>query len=150
MTQSRKAGVGFRDHLVGLAMALAYLGLLLATAPAIGMARDEGVYVIAANRYAEWYDLVGTDRARALEPAVVDRHWEFNHEHPALMKTFFAWSVLADRKFHLFDVPSQAYRLPGMITGALLLWLTYIFGARTVGRQAGAFAALALGLMPQF
>jgi 4-amino-4-deoxy-L-arabinose transferase-like glycosyltransferase len=149
-TRIARSGIGWRDHALGMLIALSYLGLLLVTAPALGMARDEGIYVIAANRYAEWYELLGTDRARALEPAVVDRHWEFNHEHPALMKTFFTWSVLADRKFHVFETPSQAYRFPGMVTGSLLLWLVYIFGARTVGRGAGVFAAIALGLMPQY
>lgn len=150
MSTPSRGGLGKLDHLLGLLLAVGYVGLLLATAPSLGMSRDEGIYVVAANRYADWYRKLATDATLAREPATVQAHWEFNHEHPALMKTAFAWSVIANERFHLFEQPSQAYRLPAMITAGLLLWLVYVFGARTFGRQSGMFAALALATMPQF
>ncbi|MCZ7679127.1 MAG: glycosyltransferase family 39 protein [Sandaracinaceae bacterium] len=36
-----------------------------------------------------------------------------------------------------------------MLSGGLLLWLIYIFGARAYGRQVGAFAAIAFALLPR-
>lgn len=150
MSQRARGGVGVRDHLLGLLLAVGYVALLLATAPSLGMSRDEGIYVIAANRYADWYRKLASDREVALLPASIHSHWEFNREHPALMKSAFALSVIANDRYQLFERPSQAYRFPAMVTAGLLLWLVYIFGARTFGRQSGMFAALALGLMPQF
>lgn len=147
MTRTR---VTFLDHLLGLALAAAYTTLLFATAPTLGMARDEGIYVIAANRYADWFELALAHPDEAFEPRVVDRHWEFNHEHPGLVKSLFAVSVLAQRKYELFAIASQVYRFPAMVLSGLTLYLVYLFGARTFGRQSGVFAALALGLAPQF
>lgn len=139
-----------RDHLVGLLMAAAYVGLLVATSD-IGMTRDEGMYVQAANQYARWFEQFGEDPHGAIERVHVDRAFAANHEHPVLMKSLFALTVLADRKWALFPhTPTLAYRLPAMVMAGLTLWLTYIFGARTFGRQPGAFAAIALGVLPHF
>ena len=66
------------------------------------------------------------------------------------MKTLFGLSWLAQKKWQIFPNDSAAFRFPGMLTAGLLLWLVYIFGARAVSRPAGAFAAMALALMPRF
>ncbi|MCC6873858.1 MAG: glycosyltransferase family 39 protein [Sandaracinaceae bacterium] len=113
------------------------------------MSRDEGFYVDAADRYGAWLELFWTDASRATERAAVDAHWEVNHEHPSLAKSMFALFHLADEKWDLFPVPSMGYRFFGMLTGGLLLWLIYIFGARAFGRLVGAFAAAAFALMPR-
>jgi hypothetical protein len=144
------ARVDWRDHLAGFALALAYVALLMATAGDIAMGRDEGFYVTAAERYGAWFKQLADDPAVALERDAIDRGWRYNHEHPSLMKSLFALSWLAQERWDLFDRPSTAHRFPGMVTAGLLLWLVYIFGARACGRVAGAFAALALALMPRF
>jgi hypothetical protein len=139
----------WRDHLLGAALAIGYIAVLLATAPDLGLSRDEGIYVVAAESYARWYELLARDPAEAIKPETVDRFWRINHEHPALMKTLFAWSYLADQKLSLFTRDSLAFRFPGMLSAGLLLWLILIFGTRLYGRRAGLFAALAYALLPR-
>jgi hypothetical protein len=153
--------IGRRDHLFGALLAAAYLAVLMATASDIGMSRDESFYVTAADSYGAWYQLLFHDPSAALTRPAIDRFWSYNGEHPALMKTLFAWSMLFDRRLvpelraalggapePLFTQPSLAYRLPGMLSAALTLWLIYIFGARVAGRRLGAFAALAYAAIP--
>ncbi|AKF09507.1 ArnT family glycosyltransferase [Sandaracinus amylolyticus] len=139
---------GWRDHLVGLVLTVSYCALLLATSRDLGMARDEGFYVDAAERYAQWFELLAEDRDAALEQASIDRFWENNHEHPSLPKSLFALSWLAHRTWDLFPEDSMAFRFPGMLMSALVLWLIWAFGARAYGRAVGAFAAVAWALMP--
>lgn len=146
MTTGRAIGV--RDHVLGCALAIAYLALLLATSRDLGMGRDEGFYVDAAERYAGWFELLASDREAALEQAHIDRFWEMNHEHPSLPKSLFALSWLAQREWHVFAEDSMAFRFPAMCMSALLVWLIWIFGARAYGRVAGGFAAVAWALMP--
>jgi 4-amino-4-deoxy-L-arabinose transferase-like glycosyltransferase len=139
----------WRDHALGAALAAAYVAVLLATAPDLGLSRDEGIYVVAAESYAHWYELLVHDPAQAIKPETVDRSWRINHEHPALMKTLFAWSYLADQKLSLFTRDSLAFRFPGMLSAGLLLWLILIFGTRLYGPRAGLFGALAYALLPR-
>lgn len=145
---SRRAGA--RDHLVGLLLAAGYVSLLLVTSTDLAMSRDESFYVIAAERYGRWVEQLLEDPSAAMERRAIDGAWRYNHEHPALMKTAFALSQLADDRWDLFTRDSMAYRFPGMLAGGLSLWLVYIFGARLRSRLAGAFAAGALALMPRF
>ena len=42
----------------------------------------------------------------------------------------------------------MAFRFPGMVLSALLLWLIYVFGARAFSRRVGLFAAVAYALLP--
>lgn len=137
------------DHAIGAALCAAYVALLLATASAIGLSRDEGMYVNAAQSYARWFELLGGDPSAAFERSNIDRFWRANHEHPALVKSLFALSYLVDRKLELFPQPSLAYRFPGMLSAGLLLWLIYIFGVRLYDRRAGLFAAAAYALLPR-
>ena len=128
--------VGLRDHLVGAAMAVVYLVILLATANDLALSRDESFYVIAAHDYGSWYGQLFTHPEQALTRQSIDRHWHFNSEHPALMKTVFGLTWLLDERTvpalgkklgiadaHLFTTPSLAYRFGGMLSAALLLWL---------------------------
>jgi 4-amino-4-deoxy-L-arabinose transferase-like glycosyltransferase len=141
--------VTWRDHALGAALAVAYVAVLLATAPALGLSRDEGIYVVAAESYARWFELLASDPSQALKPEVIDRFWSMNHEHPALMKSLFAWSYLLDQKVSLFTRDSLAFRFPGMLSAGLLVWLILVFGTRLYGRRAGLFAALAYALLPR-
>ena len=148
---ARYRTIGWRDHLLGLLLCVTYVALLLASSRELGMSRDEGFYVEAAERYAAWFELLAEDPERAVEREVVSspQHWAYNHEHPSLAKSLFALSHLAHERWDLFPEESMAFRFPGMLMSGLLLWLLYIFGARAYGRQAGVFAALAFALMPR-
>lgn len=151
-TPPRASGsrIGIRDLGLAAFISVAYMALLVATAPRIGMSRDEGIYVLATNSYAGWFQSFAEHPSRALERESIDRFWSNNHEHPGLVKSLFALSKLANDRLGLADHPTQPYRFPAIVLSGLLIGLTYMFGARTVGRQSGAFAAAALALMPQF
>lgn len=145
----RDASVGWRDHLVGVSLMIAYLLLLMATASDLGMSRDEGFYAIAAERYAQWFQALVSNRDDAFYKDFLDNIWRINHEHPALAKSLFSISYLAHREWDLFARDSISYRFFGMLSGSLLLWLIYIFGARTIGRLGALFAALSFALIPR-
>ncbi len=141
--------VGALDHLLGGLLALAYLAVLVASAPDLAMSRDESFYVVAAEQIAPWLELLAEEPGRAVERGAVDRHWSYNHEHPSLAKGLFALSLIAQQRYELFPDLSTAHRFPAMVLASLLLWLIYVFGARAYGRPAGVFAAIAFALLPQ-
>ncbi|MFK8001379.1 MAG: ArnT family glycosyltransferase [Polyangiales bacterium] len=149
MNRSRGPRVGPWDHLLGFLICATYIGVLLAGSPDLGMSRDESFYVIAGQDYAGWFQLLAEDSSAAMEQEAIDRAWDYNHEHPGLIKSLFAISWLVQQKWEVFPDHSTAFRFPGMACAGLLLWLIYIFGARAFGRQAGLFAALAYALMPR-
>lgn len=165
-----------RDLAVAAALAVIYLGALLATM-GIGFTRDEGYYFKAGELYSGWFD-AAVDRARAGAPLealsrkVIDEHFAYNPEHPALPKLLFgaSWRLLgrmrppgvpakeARRLYRRHRQPepilgllpeSVAFRLPGALSAALLVALIYLFGARAFGRRAGLAAAVAYALMPR-
>ena len=141
--------IGWRDHLLGAALGLIYVVLLCTTASDLAMSRDEGFYVRAAESYAQWFALLGDDASQAIQPEVITRYWEYNHEHPGLIKSLFALSWLAQETYDFYPTDSLAFRFPAMVMAGLLLWLIYIFGARVFGRRAGVFASLAFGCIPR-
>jgi 4-amino-4-deoxy-L-arabinose transferase-like glycosyltransferase len=142
--------IGWRDHVIGASLAVAYAGWLLATARSLGFPRDEGVYFHAATSYIGWWRLLLEHGHDALQPSVIDSAWAINAEHPALMKTLFGLSWwLFHENWHVFSDASTAFRLPGMSMAGISLWTTYLFGARAWTRQAGMVAAVLLALMPR-
>jgi 4-amino-4-deoxy-L-arabinose transferase-like glycosyltransferase len=142
--------IGWRDHVVGGVLALAYVVWLLATARVVGFPRDEGTYFRASRDYFGWWRMLLERGRDALQQGPIDGSFGFNHEHPPLMKTLFGASeYLFHEKWHLFADASTAFRFPAMLTAGMALWVTYLFGARAWSRQAGLVAALLLALMPQ-
>ncbi|HWO07863.1 MAG TPA: glycosyltransferase family 39 protein [Polyangiaceae bacterium] len=142
---ARRAGLLDAGLFTGLF--LGYLGALLATAGTLGYARDEGFYFHAAGTYGQWFELLFSNPAKAFQPAMVDRYWQENHEHPALMKSLFSLSrrLLEGR---VFAERGTALRFPAMVLSALGVATTFAFGRRCVGRAAGVVAALCFALMP--
>src|SRR5450755_2311016 len=109
MIESRK--LDRLDYALCAALWLGYLVLLLSTVKDLGYARDEGFYFQAARSYEAWFELLGSDFRRALEPAVIDRYWGVNHEHPAFMKSLFALSHhYLFGVFKVFREQGTAYR----------------------------------------
>ncbi|MDP9001230.1 MAG: glycosyltransferase family 39 protein [Myxococcota bacterium] len=142
--------IGWRDHVIGAALALAYVTWLVATARGVGFPRDEGTYFHAASQYAAWWRMLFERPSDALQAGTIDSAWSFNHEHPALMKTLFGLSeYFLHEKWPIFADASTAYRLPGMATAGIAVWTTYLFGARAWSRRAGFVAAAVFALMPR-
>lgn len=137
-------------HALASVVSAGLLCALLTTASDVGFARDEGFYYRAALGYQRWFDELFEDPGQALTRESIDRHWEYNHEHPALMKTLFGFSW---RVFHR-DLgwlrPSTALRLPGMLMAALCVYLVVLWGGRLHGPLAGLAAGVLLAAQPRF
>ena len=142
--------VGWRDHLIGGALALAYLAWLLGTARSLGFTRDESFYFQAGTQYAGWWRMLVERGREALQRGAIDSAWGYNHEHPALMKSLFGISeYLLHEKWRLLSDASTGFRLPGMACGAVAVWTTYLFGARAWNRRSGLAAAVLFALIPR-
>lgn len=142
--------VGWRDHVVGAALAMVVTAWLLATADSVGFARDEGFYFRAATQYAQWFRLLVDDPSQAFDRAVIDKIWTYNHEHPSLIKSLFSLSWLGlNQKWPVLANPSDAFRFPAMVMSGLAVWVTYLFGARVYSRRAGVVAAALFLLTPR-
>jgi Dolichyl-phosphate-mannose-protein mannosyltransferase len=141
--------IGWRDHVIGAALALAYFVWLLSTARSVGFPRDEGMYFRAATDYVGWWRALLDHGQEALKQGAIDGAFSDNHEHPVLMKTLFgiSWWTLHE-KWGLVKDASTAFRIPAMLVAGVALWTTYLFGARAWSRRAGLVAAVLLGLMP--
>jgi hypothetical protein len=148
MTGARKLDAF--DYALGLALLVGYLCLLLATVRDLGYARDEGFYFQAARSYEAWFELLHSNFSQAMQQTSIDRYWSANHEHPALMKSLFAFSHrYLWSGFQLFREQGTAYRFPGMAVSSLGIALTYFWGARENGRLAGLVSGLGRARMPR-
>jgi hypothetical protein len=142
--------IGWRDHAIGAALAIVYVAWLVPGARSLGFPRDEGIYFRAGADYFRWWRLLWDRGGDALKQGAIDSAFGINHEHPALMKTLFGASeYFLHEKWRVFDDESTAFRFPAMVAAGLMLWVTYLFGARAFSRRAGLVAAMLLGLMPR-
>src|SRR6185295_11302904 len=68
-----------------------FLTLLFTEKPA-GFVRDESVYFSAAESHARWFKLLFSSPSTAFSDQAISQAFDFNHEHPALMKNLFGLS----------------------------------------------------------
>lgn len=121
----------------------------------VGIPRDESFYFKAGPDYAGWFQEMWNhyrhgELAESFTKQNIDRHWSYNTEHPVLMKTSFGLSNLLFNKYLGWVRPVLAMRIPGMLTGAAAVSVTFLFGRRIFGRVAGVVAAGALLLQPRY
>lgn len=138
------------DHLIGLVLTLGYLGWLVGTSLEVGVPRDESFYFYAADRAADWWIGLFDPEVESLSQAEIARGFEYNREHPVLMKSLFGLShrLLHDR-LGLFEHHMTAWRFPTMLMSALSLWLALLLGVMIRSRLAGVVAALSLAFLPR-
>lgn len=138
-----------RDQAISFILfALGFLALAITQAP-VGFVRDESVYFEAAQRYAQWFVVLFQAPTSAFDDSVIAAAFEFNHEHPALMKSLFG---LSERLFHEllgWLKPGAAFRLPAFAVSALIPAIIYRFGRAVYGRVAGLAAAVSFFLVPR-
>ena len=125
---------------IALCWAVATLAVAAASAPSQGIGRDESVYLVAAESYAQFWGELVRSPSRAL--AGLDRSFAVNHEHPALAKEVYglAHALLAGSGLtsHL-----EGFRFGAFAFAALLSWLLAIAGFELAG-TGGALLAPAL------
>jgi 4-amino-4-deoxy-L-arabinose transferase-like glycosyltransferase len=139
-----------KDAAVAGALAVGYLALLVASTKTLGYMRDEGFYVFCARALEAWFERIQATGLEAFARPSVDRYFEPVHEHPALMKLLFAASHrLFHERWRLFAESGDAYRLPGMLMGSLVVSVLYLWGKQAFGRAGGLVAALSFAFMPR-
>ena len=128
--------------------AVGLLSLLLTEKP-VGFGRDESVYFHAAESHGRWFQLLVTSPSEAVKDEAITRHFDFNHEHPALMKNLFGISfVVLHEKLGLLR-PAAAFRFPAFVFAAWMLPLIFLLSRRLWGQAASIFAAVSFFLVPR-
>ena len=74
------------DRRIALGLWLATFVVLWATERAVGFTRDESVYFAAAEQFARWWAVLLHRPATALSDSSITQAFDWNHEHPMLMK----------------------------------------------------------------
>ncbi len=121
---------------------------------AVGVPRDEVIYMTSGSRYAAWWSGLASGRTGAGKASITEHFGgrgatDNNREHPPLMKTL---GGLSERWLHDqlgWAGELSAYRLPSAILHGLLIALIFLFTAHAWGRAAGLVAALLMLLMPR-
>ena len=137
------------DRRIALGLALLTFVVLWATERPVGFVRDESVYFAAAEQFSRWWALLFQKPGSALSDAVITQTFEFNHEHPMLMKSLFGWSHALFHGLLGWVRPAAGFRLPAFAVAALIPALLHAWGAVLWGRRAGLFAALAFFVVPR-
>lgn len=128
--------------------AVAFVALLVTERP-VGFVRDESVYFSAAENHARWFALLATSPAQAFGDDAITRAFDFNHEHPALMKNLYGLSYLLFHQTLGVLRPAAAFRLPAFVLAALLAPLIYLFTRKRFSRGAAVFAAVSWFVVPR-
>lgn len=137
------------DRRIGWALFIFGTVLLLATEKPAGFVRDESVYFAAAEQHARWFQLLLSSPSQAIDDQAISQSFEFNHEHPALMKNLYGLSFLVFHEKLGLMRPAAAFRFPAFLAAALILPLLFSLTRRTFGRAAGVMAALSFLLVPR-
>jgi 4-amino-4-deoxy-L-arabinose transferase-like glycosyltransferase len=120
--------------------AIATVLVAAATAPAQGIGRDEGIYLVAAESYAAFFSEAARAPSRAR--SLADRHFRINHEHPPLAKELYGAShALFTRGLGWTHL--QGFRAGAFLVAGLLSWLLATTGGALAGLP-GALLAPAL------
>ncbi len=128
-----------------------YATVLAATAPATGYTRDEGYYFKAAEQYGAWWDTLFSRRfADAFSDGEIRLRFEYNAEHPALVKLLQGISFRVLHKWLGWTGPAQGFRFTGFAFAALSLFATFLLGRRTVSAPVGLMAAALMATIPRY
>jgi hypothetical protein len=137
------------DRRIALGLGLVTFVVLWATERPVGFVRDESVYFAAAEQFSRWWALLFHRPALALSDAVITQAFDFNHEHPMLMKSLFGWSHTLFYQTLGWVRPAAGFRLPAFAIAALIPTLLHLWGSVLWGRRAGLFAALSFFVVPR-
>lgn len=132
---------------LGLLTTIAVSMLLWLTRTEIGLTWDEPAYMRAASAYHAWGVQLWRHGQSALTPAVISEYWQYNHEHPPLVKWWYAMvgtPLLA--YMHVID----AYRFAAVLLAAALVGVVVASSARVLGTAVALCAALFVLVLPRF
>ena len=138
-----------KNLLIGLVLGLVTLVVIVATLGDVGLTWDEPLYIKASRGYMSWLGLLRRDPVDALSDAVIVRWWVQDPTlelHPPLGKLLSGFTWAAFRNL-IGDI--SAHRLANAGLFSLLVAMVYWMVSKAYDTPSGAFAALALLLMPR-
>lgn len=134
-----------------LVLSAVYFVVVFATAEPVGFTRDEGYYFKAAEQYSDWWRVLFSSRFfEAFSDDEIRRYFEYNREHPPLVKwtqgltyrLFSDWTGLVS--------PSQGFRIAGFWFAALSMLGTFLLGRALFGARVGLLSAVLFTTLPRY
>lgn len=111
-----------------------------------GLTWDEPAYMRAALEYHEWIQRLWRGEWIVLQPAVLSAYWEYNHEHPPLVKVWYAL-VAVPLIPHFGEI--MAFRLAATALSATLFAVVATSVMTQWGVPAGLVSVALLLSMPR-
>nr|HET6903734.1 glycosyltransferase family 39 protein [Ktedonobacteraceae bacterium] len=117
---------------------------LIALIPRIILARqldlvtDEIIYIMGGKGYLPL----------VLHHNFTSVGWEFNYEHPPLVKLLIGLSIYLNTQFVHRANELFVARIPSILSGTILIIAIYWLGRKPFGRVVAILAALALAVSP--
>lgn len=132
---------------VSLISTVAVTVLLWLTVAPLGLTWDEPAYMRAAASYHEWIARLLSEGSLLLSPAILSAYWDYNHEHPPVVKLWYALvgTPLVDTLGLV-----AAYRLAAMMLSALLVTVVVVSALRVLGGWVALATGVILLCMPRF
>lgn len=132
---------------VALAWAVGVLCVTAATAPAVGISRDESVYIEAAEGYARFWLEVLRSPSRAF--SLSDYYYSTNREHPGLAKVVYGMTHAILANGLRVTSHAEGFRFGAFLFAALLAGLLSLWGDALSGPWGGAIAPAFFFLVPR-
>lgn len=136
------------DILCAVGLSFATVLVVAVTAQTLGFTRDEGYYFKAGELYWGWFRDLFAQPSFALSNVGIDKYWQYNHEHPAILKTMFALSFGAREVLGLPVQTHDALRFPAWIVAGASTALVFALARSLLPRRAAIVAALLWIAMP--
>lgn len=141
------------DRRIALAIFVGVSLLMLLTAD-MGFVRDEGYYFKAGRDYIGWFDQAAArlgkgDIAGLADTAALKRHFDYNREHPGLVKLAMGACFKVFHQWLGLLSIGTAMRVPGFLFSGLACALLYLLGVAVFNRRVGALAAALFILTPR-
>ena len=126
------------------------------SSPSVGFTRDEGYYFKAGEQYVGWYrqlwsDLWSGQLLNAFSDATITRFFEYNHEHPALIKTMMGFTWWWTHEVLGITSNAEGFRVVGPLFAGITVACTFALGRRAGLGMCGALVMLwapAVGRVP--
>jgi len=136
-----------RERRVALAWAAGVLVVAAATAPSVGISRDESVYFAAAEAYPRFWGEVVRAPSHAL--ALADAYYSVNREHPPFAKLVYGVTHAVLSKGLGLASHAQGFRFGAFLFAALLAYLLATWGGSLAGLWGGVLAPAFFFFVPR-
>lgn len=157
-----------RDVFWAFVLGVGTFALLFFTSEDVGVARDEGIYINAAEVYQRYVAEVEKHPHLRKDRRTIDSYYRVNAEHPPGTKHLYglSWRYLHRCNCHRTTPRTRpgkpphakswgvvddltALRLPAMVAAGLLAAFLFLFGTIAFGRFAGFVAVVAYVSLPR-